>query len=47
MVNIIRIIKDGEVIEETEDLQHIYEQLVIHDKEVKEVEIRVAKYKYE
>ena len=47
MVDIIRIIRDGEVLEETEDLQSIYEKLIIYDKEVKEVLVRVAKYKYE
>ena len=47
MVDIIRIIRGGEVLEETEDLQEIYEKLVWYDKEVKEVLVRVAKYKYE
>ena len=47
MVDIIRIIKDGEVLEETENLQIIYEKLVWHDRKVKEVEIRVAKHQYE
>ena len=47
MVDIIRIIKDGEVLEETEDLQYIYEKLIVYDKEVKEVLVRVGKYKYE
>ena len=47
MVDIIRIIKDDEVLEETEDLQYIYEKLVWYDREIKEVVIRVAKYKYE
>ena len=35
------------MLEETENLQSIYEKLIIHDKEVKEVVISVAKYKYE
>ena len=47
MVDIIRIIKGDEVLEETEDLQYIYEKLIIYDKEVKEVLVQVAKYKYE
>ena len=47
MVGIIRIIRDGEVLEETEDLQYIHEKLIIYDKEVKEVLVSVAKYKYE
>ena len=47
MVSIIRIIRDDEVLEETEDLQFIYEKLVWHDKKIKEVVISVAKYKYE
>jgi len=47
MVTIIRIIEDGKVIEESESLQQIHEKLIIHDKAVKLIEIRVAKYKYE
>jgi hypothetical protein len=47
VVDIIRIIRAGEVLEETEDLQYIHEKLVWYDKEVKEVLVRVAKYKYE
>jgi len=47
LVIIIRIIKDGEVVEESESLQYIHEKLILHDKKVKEVEIRIAKYKYE
>ena len=47
MVDIIRIIRAGEVLEETEDLQYIHEKLIIYDKEVKEVLVSVAKYKYE
>ena len=47
MVDIIRIIKGDEVVEETENLQYIHEKLIIYDKKVKEVVIRVAKYKYE
>ena len=47
MVDIIRIIRAGEVLDETENLQEIYEKLIIYDKKVKEVLVRVAKYKYE
>ena len=45
MVGIIRIIKDGEVIDESDNLHYIYERLIIYDKKVKDLEIRVAKYK--
>ena len=45
MVSIIRIIKDGEVIDESDNLHYIYERLIIYDKKVKDLEIRVAKYK--
>ena len=47
MVNILRIIKDGKVIDESDNLHYIYERLIIYDKKVKEVVIRVLKYKYE
>jgi len=47
LVTIIRIIKDGEVIDESENLHEIYERLVWHDRKVKELVIRIAKYKYE
>jgi len=47
VVDIIRIIRGGEVLDETEDLQYIHEKLIIYDKEVKEVLVSVAKYKYE
>ena len=47
MVDIIRIIRAGEVLDETENLQEIYEKLIIYDKKVKEVLVRVAKHKYE
>ena len=45
MVTIIRLIKDGKVIEETRDLHYIHEQLVIHDKDVKDIVITIAKHK--
>tara|TARA_R100000808_G_C2134441_1_gene142979 strand:- start:944 stop:1087 length:144 start_codon:yes stop_codon:yes gene_type:complete len=47
LVGIIRIIKDGEVLEESENLQYIHEKLLWYDKNVKELEITVLKYKYE
>jgi len=43
----IRIIKDGEVLDESDNLHEIYEKLIIYDKKVKELDIRVAKYKYD
>ncbi len=45
MVTIIRLIKDGKVIDETEDLQYMHELLVINDKDVKEIVVTVAKHK--
>ena len=45
MVIIIRLIKDGKVLEETRDLHYIHEQLVIHDKDVKEIVVTVRKRK--
>tara|TARA_R100001510_G_scaffold54302_1_gene56855 strand:- start:140 stop:277 length:138 start_codon:yes stop_codon:yes gene_type:complete len=45
VVTIIRLIKDGEVIEETEDLHHMHELLVINDKDVKEIVVTVAKHR--
>ncbi len=45
MVTIIRLIKDGKVIEETDDLHKMHEQLIIHDKDVKEIVITVRKHK--
>ena len=45
MVTIIRLIKDGKVIDETEDLHHMHELLVIHDKDVKEIVVTVAKHR--
>jgi len=47
LVSIIRIIRDGQVIEESDNLHHIYERLVWHDKKVKELVITVEKHKYE
>ena len=47
MVSIIRIIKDGKVIEESENVQKIGEKLIIHDKAVKEIVISILKYKHE
>lgn len=45
MVAIIRLIKDGHVLEVTEDLHFIHELLVIHDKDVKEIVVTVAKHR--
>tara|TARA_Y100001951_G_C11208491_1_gene221511 strand:+ start:148 stop:267 length:120 start_codon:yes stop_codon:yes gene_type:complete len=39
------LIKDGKVIDETEDLQYMHELLVINDKDVKEIVVTVAKHK--
>ena len=47
LVSIIRIIKDGEILEESESLQKIGEKLIILDEKTKYIEIKVAKYKYE
>jgi|TARA_R110002073_G_scaffold223687_1_gene383895 hypothetical protein len=41
----LRIIKDGEVLEESDNLHVIYERLLWYDRKVKDIEIRVAKYK--
>ena len=45
MVTIIRLIKDGKVVFETEDLHHMHEELVIRDKDVKEIVVTVAKHR--
>ena len=45
MVTIIRLIKDGRTVLETDDLHHIHEQLIIRDKEVKEIVVTVRKHK--
>ena len=45
MVTIIRLIKDGRTVLETDDLHHIHEQLIIRDRDVKEVVITVRKHK--
>jgi len=45
LVIVLRIIKDGKVVEESESLPIIAERLVWHDRKVKEIVIRVAKYK--
>lgn len=45
MVTIIRLIKDGKVIEETDDLHKMHELLIINDKDVKEIVVSVAKYR--
>jgi len=45
VVTIIRLIKDGKVIEETEDLHKMHELLIINDKDVKEIVVTVHKHK--
>ena len=45
LVVIIRIIRDGIVVEESENLQHIHEKLIILDGETKYIEINIAKHK--
>ena len=45
MVTIIRLIKDGRTVLETDDLHHIHEKLIIRDKEVKEIVVTVRKHK--
>ena len=45
MVTIIRLIKDGRTVLETEDLHHMHEELVIRDKDVKEIVVTVRKHK--
>ena len=45
MVTIIRLIKDGRTVLETEDLHHLHEELIIRDKDVKEIVITIRKYK--
>ena len=45
MVTIIRLIKDGKVIEETDDLHKMHELLIINDKDVKEIVVTIRKYR--
>ena len=45
MVAIIRLIKDGKTVLETEDLHHMHEELVIRDRDVKEIVETVAKHR--
>ena len=45
MVTIIRLIKNGRTVLETEDLHHLHEELIIRDKEVKEIVVTVRKHK--
>ena len=45
MVAIIRLIKDGRVLEESDNLHHIHELLIVHDKDVKEIVVTVRKHK--
>ena len=41
----IRIFKDGNVIEESDSLQEVHEKLIILDAETKYIQITVAKHK--
>jgi len=45
VVTIIRLIKDGNTVLETEDLHHIHEELIIRDKDVKKIVVTIAKHK--
>ena len=45
MVTIIRLIKDGRTVLETDDLHHIHEQLIIRDRDVEKIVVTIAKYK--
>ena len=45
MVAIIRLIKNGRTVLETEDLHHLHEQLIIRDREVKEIVVTIRKHK--
>ena len=45
MVTIIRLIKDGKIILETDNLQHMHEELIIRDRDVKKIVVTIAKYK--
>jgi len=45
VVTIIRLIKDGRTVLETEDLHHMHEELIIRDRDVKEIVVTVAKHR--
>jgi hypothetical protein len=45
VVTIIRLIKNGRTVLETDDLHHVHEQLIIRDREVKEIVVTVRKHK--
>ena len=45
MVTIIRLIKDGRTVLETEDLHHMHEELVIRDRDVNMIVVTVAKHR--
>ena len=45
MVTINRLIKDGRTVLETEDLHHMHEELIIRDRDVKEIVVTVAKHR--
>jgi ABC-type cobalamin/Fe3+-siderophores transport system ATPase subunit len=37
----IRIVKDGKVVFETDQIQHITEELILHDYDVKEIVVNI------
>ena len=39
------MIKDGRVLFETEDLHYVHEELIIRDRDVKEIVVTVAKHR--
>ena len=45
MVTIIRLIKDGKVVLETEDLHYLHEELIINDRDVKEIVVTIHKHR--
>ena len=45
MVTIIRLIKNGKTVLMTEDLHRLHEELIIRDRDVKEVVVTVRKHK--
>jgi len=45
VVVIIRLIKDGKTVLETEDLHYLHEELIIRDRDVKEIVVTVRKHK--
>ena len=41
VTSMIRIVKDGKVIFETDQIQHITEELILHDYDVKEIVVNI------